>query len=152
MRGWQVLGESTVTSRFEALRGSTPNPLIGRDEEIDLLLRRWAHATAGDGQIVLLSGEAGIGKSRLAAHLAAEVANEPHTRLRYQCSPYHRDSVLHPFYRGAGARRPPRPRGPGRDAARQARNHIGAGAHRRNRTALCFPCQSRPAAAIRRSH
>jgi predicted ATPase len=85
------LGESVVTSRFEALRGSMLNPLIGRDVQIDLLLRCWARAKMGNGQIVLLSGEAGIGKSRLAAQLAAEVANEPHTRLRYQCSPHHRD-------------------------------------------------------------
>jgi len=62
-----------------------------------LLRDRLRAAWAGAGQIVLLSGEAGIGKSRLGAQLAAEVANEPHTRLRYQCSPYHRDSVLHPF-------------------------------------------------------
>jgi DNA-binding winged helix-turn-helix (wHTH) protein/tetratricopeptide (TPR) repeat protein len=97
IRAWQVVGESRFTSRFDALRGSARSPLIGRDDEIDLLLRRWAHAKAGDGQIVLVSGEAGIGKSRLAAQLAAEVASEPYTRLHYQCSPYYRDSVLHPF-------------------------------------------------------
>ena len=94
---WQVLEATAVASRFEALRGLALSPLVGRDEEIDVLLRRWASAKAGDGQVVLVSGEPGIGKSRLAAQLAAEVANEPHTRLRYQCSPYHRDSVLHPF-------------------------------------------------------
>jgi len=65
--------------------------------ESAILRDRLREAWAGAGQIVLLSGEAGIGKSRLGAQLAAEVANEPHTRLRYQCSPYHRDSVLHPF-------------------------------------------------------
>jgi len=94
---WQVLEDSASVNRFEALRGLSLSPLVGRDEEIDVLLYRWASAKAGAGQIVLLSGEAGIGKSRLGAQLAAEVANEPHTRLRYQCSPYHRDSVLHPF-------------------------------------------------------
>jgi DNA-binding winged helix-turn-helix (wHTH) protein/predicted ATPase len=97
IRRWQVAGESAVESRFEALRGPMLNPMIGRDQEISLLQRRWARAKAGNGQLVLVSGEAGIGKSRLAAQLAAEVASEPHTRLRYQCSPYHRDSVLHPF-------------------------------------------------------
>src|SRR5437667_7668083 len=67
---WQVLRPSVVASRFEALRGSTLSPLVGRDEEIDLLLRRWARAKAGDGQVVLVSGEPGIGKSRIAAALA----------------------------------------------------------------------------------
>jgi predicted ATPase len=97
IRRWQVAGESAVESRFEALRGPTLSPLIGRDKEISLVLRRWARAKAGKGQVVLVSGEPGIGKSRLAAWLAAEVAGEPHARLRYQCSPYHRDSMLHPF-------------------------------------------------------
>jgi predicted ATPase len=76
--------------------------LVGRDEEIELLLRRWARAKSGAGQVVLVSGEPGIGKSRLAAWLAVEVAAEPHTRLRYQCSPYHRDSVLYPFVVAVG--------------------------------------------------
>jgi predicted ATPase len=116
---------------FEAARRGFTN-LVGLAAESALLRDLLRAAWAGAGQIVLLSGEAGIGKSRLAAQLAAEVANEPHTRLRYQCSPYHRDSVLHPFVVQLGAWRPPRPRGPGRDAARQARSHIGAGAHRRN--------------------
>ena len=102
LRAWRVVGENLATSRFEALRGSTLNPLIGRDDEINLLLRCWARAQAGDGQIVLVSGEAGIGKSRLGAQLAAEIASEPHTRWRYQCSPYHRDSVLHPFVGALG--------------------------------------------------
>jgi hypothetical protein len=65
---WLVLGPSTVSSRFEALRGSALSPLIGRDEEIDLSLRRWARAKAGDGQVVLISGEPGIGKSRSPRH------------------------------------------------------------------------------------
>ena len=97
IRAWQVLGESIVASRFEALRGSVLSPLIGRDEEIELLLRRWAHANAGNEQVVLVSGEPGIGKSRLVAALAERLHAEPHFLLRYCCSPYHQDSALHPF-------------------------------------------------------
>ena len=94
---WQVLRPSVVASRFEALRGSALSPLVGRDEEIDLLLRRWARATAGDGQVVLVSGEPGIGKSRIAVALAERLNVEPHLRLRYFCSPNHQDSALFPF-------------------------------------------------------
>ncbi len=94
---WQVLRPSTVTSRFEALRGSTLTPLIGRDEEIELLLRRWARAKEGDGQIILVSGEAGIGKSRIAAALYELLGAEPASRLRYFCSPYYQHSALFPF-------------------------------------------------------
>jgi class 3 adenylate cyclase/predicted ATPase len=94
---WQVLLPSVVTSRFEALRGSTLTRLVGRDEEIDLLLRRWARAKVGDGQVVLVSGEPGIGKSRITAALEERLQAEPHLRLRYFCSPYHRDSALYPF-------------------------------------------------------
>jgi class 3 adenylate cyclase len=94
---WQVLRPSVVESRFEALRGSALSPLVGRDEEIDLLLRRWAHSNAGDGQVVLISGEPGIGKSRITAELEAHLLAKPHLRLRYFCSPYHQDSALYPF-------------------------------------------------------
>jgi class 3 adenylate cyclase/predicted ATPase len=94
---WQALRQSAVASRFEALRGSALSPLIGRDEELDLLLRRWARAKAGDGQVVLVSGEPGIGKSRLAAAFAERLRAEPHLRLRYFCSPYHQDSALYSF-------------------------------------------------------
>jgi len=94
---WQALRPSAVASRFEALRGATLSPLLGRDEEIDLLLRRWARAKAGDGQVVLVSGEPGIGKSRLTAGLTKRLHAEPHLRLRYFCSPYHQDSALFPF-------------------------------------------------------
>jgi len=97
IRNWQVLGESVVASRFEALRGLALSPLVGRDEEIDLLLRRWARAKAGDGHIVLVSGEPGVGKSRIIAALGERLDTEPHLRLRYFCSPYRQDSALFPF-------------------------------------------------------
>jgi AAA ATPase domain/Adenylate and Guanylate cyclase catalytic domain len=99
---WQVVGASAAESRFEALRGSALTPLVGRDEEIGLLLRRWARAKAGDGQVVLISGEPGIGKSRIAAALAEHLHAEPHLRLRYFCSPYHQDSALFPFIEQLG--------------------------------------------------
>jgi hypothetical protein len=94
---WQVLRSSIVASRFEALRGSALTRLVGRDEEIDLLLRRWARAKAAHGQVVLVSGEPGIGKSRIIAELEERIHAEPHIRLRYFCSPYHQDSALFPF-------------------------------------------------------
>ena len=94
---WQVLRLSMVESRFEALHGSTLTRLVGRDEEIDLLLRRWARAKAGDGQVVLVSGEPGIGKSRITAALAERLRAESYLRLRYFCSLYHQDSALFPF-------------------------------------------------------
>ena len=94
---WQALRPSVVVSRFEALRGATLSPLLGRDEEIELLLRRWARAKAGDGQVVMISGEPGIGKSRLTAALQERLKAEPHLRLRYFCSPYHQDSALFAF-------------------------------------------------------
>jgi class 3 adenylate cyclase/predicted ATPase len=97
MRRWQVLAERIVESRFEALRGSALSPLIGRDEEVDLLLRRWARAKAGDGQVVLISGEPGIGKSRLVTALAERLGAEPYVRLSYFCSPHRRESTLSPF-------------------------------------------------------
>ena len=87
---------SAVASRFEALRGSALTPLVGREEEIDLLLRRWARAKSGDGQVVLISGEPGIGKSRITAELEGLLHAEPHIHLRYFCSPYHQDSALYP--------------------------------------------------------
>ncbi len=94
---WQVLRASAVASRFEALRGSALTQLVGRDEEIDLLLRRWARAKTGDGQVVLVSGEPGLGKSRITAALGERLHAEPHLRLRYFCSPYDQDSALFPF-------------------------------------------------------
>src|SRR5262249_35012016 len=71
--------------------------LVGREEELDLLLRRWSKAKTGDGQVVLLSGEPGIGKSRLAAALMERLAGDPHARVRYFCSPQHTDSAFYPI-------------------------------------------------------
>src|ERR1700751_3092225 len=93
---WRVIGESGVLSRFEALR-SGETPLVGRDEEIELLIRRWQQAKTGEGRVVLISGEPGIGKSRLTAAPFEHIGNEPNTRLRYFCSPHHQDSALYPF-------------------------------------------------------
>ncbi len=95
VRTWQALRPSAVESRFEALHTAARAPLVGREEEIELLLRRWARAKAGDGQVVLLSGEPGIGKSRIATTVQ-ERLREPHASLRWFCSPYRRDSALHP--------------------------------------------------------
>jgi class 3 adenylate cyclase len=96
-QAWAVLRASSVESRFEALRATGLTALVGREEEFELLLRRWARAKTGEGQLVLLSGEAGIGKSRLTAALLERLAGEPHTRLRYFCSPQHTDSALYPI-------------------------------------------------------
>jgi class 3 adenylate cyclase/predicted ATPase len=93
---WRVVGESEVVSRFEALRSGI-TPLVGRDEELDLLLRRWQQAKCGEGRVVLVSGEPGIGKSRLTVALSRHIETEPHTRIRYFCSPHHQDSALYPF-------------------------------------------------------
>jgi len=101
-----VLGASSVESRFEAMHAGGMTALVGREEELELLLRHWARAKTGEGQAVLLSGEAGIGKSRLSAALMEDIAAEPHTRLRYFCSPQHTHSAFYPiigqFERAAG--------------------------------------------------
>jgi class 3 adenylate cyclase/tetratricopeptide (TPR) repeat protein len=94
--GYQVLSESKITSRFEALR-SRPRQLFGREEEVDLLWRRWEHAKRGEGRAVLITGEPGIGKSRLARALQERVRSEACTQLLYHCSPYHQDSALYPI-------------------------------------------------------
>jgi class 3 adenylate cyclase len=108
VRAWTALRASSVESRFQALRTAT-TPLVGREEEIELLMRRWAQAKAGDGSVVLISGEPGIGKSRIAEAIQERLSEEPHTRLRFFCSPYHQDSALHPaisqLERAAGFRR-----------------------------------------------
>jgi predicted ATPase len=95
-RAWRVLGESGEVNRFAALRSGT-TPLIGRDEEVELLLRRWEQAKTGEGRVVLVSGEPGIGKSRLTAALSERIRTHPHTRVRYFCLPHYQDSALYPF-------------------------------------------------------
>ena len=96
-RAWAALRARSVGSRFDALHTSGLTALVGREEESELLMRRWSRAKTGEGQVVLLSGEAGIGKSRLTAALLERLAAEPHTRLRYFCSPQRTDSAFHPI-------------------------------------------------------
>jgi class 3 adenylate cyclase len=117
---WQVLGSSTAESRFEALRG-VATPLVGRAEEIELLMRRWQQAKCGDGCVVLISGEPGIGKSRVAQIILERLSGEPHTRLRYFCSPQHQDSAL-PEHRATGTRSGVWTSGHRRAATNQARS------------------------------
>ena len=94
---WAVEGVANSESRFEAVHLTGLTDLIGRENEIDFLLGRQRRAWKDEGQVVLISGEPGIGKSHLAAALAVRIAGEPHTRLRYQCSLYHTNSALRPF-------------------------------------------------------
>ena len=99
MRAWAALRPASIESRFDAFHATGLTELVGRAEELEILLRRWSKAKTGEGQVVLLSGEAGIGKSRLTAALLERLAAEPHTRLRYFCSPQHTDSALYPIIR-----------------------------------------------------
>ena len=150
---WAVDGVSASESRFEAVHAAGLTDLIGREDELDFLLKRQRLAWKGEGQIVLISGEPGIGKSRLVAALAERIADEPHTLLRYQCSPYHTNSALYPFIaqleRAAGFKAD--------DASEQAPRQAGSPA-RRCRTAssghahrfLLRCCRSRLATGIRK--
>jgi predicted ATPase len=94
---WAALRARSVESRFEALHATGLIALVGREEETELLLRRWGRAKTWEGRVVLIAGEAGIGKSRLTAELLERLAAEAHTRLRYFCSPQHTDSALYPI-------------------------------------------------------
>jgi class 3 adenylate cyclase/predicted ATPase len=96
VRAWTALRPASVEGRFEAFHTSVLTDLVGREEELEILVRRWSRAKTGEGQVVLLSGEAGIGKSRLTAALMERLEGEPHTRLRYFCSSQHTDSPLYP--------------------------------------------------------
>ncbi|OAF13843.1 hypothetical protein AYJ54_43235 [Bradyrhizobium centrolobii] len=94
---WRVRGEAVVDSRFEALHpAATLTPLVGREQEIELILRRWEQARKGEGQVVLLIGEPGIGKSRLSVAFQERLIDGACVRLRYFCSPHHQDSALYP--------------------------------------------------------
>lgn len=92
---WRVLGEALAT-RFEAAQTAGMSPFVGREQEVALLLSRWEQAVAGEGQAVLLCGEAGIGKSRIGEQFRQALRDVPHTRVRYQCSPFHTNSALQP--------------------------------------------------------
>ena len=92
-----VVGEKTSGSRFEARSGGHLRPMVGRDQELALLLERWTQAQGGEGQCLLLVGEAGIGKSRIVRALLDAVADADHSNIRYQCSPYHIDSAMWPI-------------------------------------------------------
>jgi len=94
---WQVVGPSGVASRFEAMHKTKLPPLFGREEEIELLLRRWRHATQEEGRVVVLIGEPGIGKSHIALAFDERLQSEPHITLRYFCSAHHTNSALFPF-------------------------------------------------------
>jgi predicted ATPase/class 3 adenylate cyclase len=97
LTAWRVEGEGEAEGRFEARQTAGLTPMVGRDEEVALLLRRWQQVKDGEGHVVLLSGEPGIGKSRLVREVRARLKDEPHVRLLYQCSPHHTTSPLHPL-------------------------------------------------------
>ena len=97
LTAYRVIEESAAQSRFEVAVGSGLTPLVGREEELGLLQRRWVQAKEGAGQVVLLSGEAGIGKSRLVQALKEQVSSEGATRIEFRCSPYHQNSAFYPI-------------------------------------------------------
>ena len=93
---WRVEGEGRAEGRFEALHGEHLTPLVGREHELGILMERWGWARDGDGQVVLLTGEPGIGKSRMLRTLRERLGDEPHTALSHYCSPHHTNSALYP--------------------------------------------------------
>ncbi|KIN76933.1 adenylate/guanylate cyclase domain-containing protein [Sulfitobacter mediterraneus] len=99
VQAWRVASSRTVENRFEARQGVTPESLVGREHELGLLLERWELAKQGESQIVELSGEAGIGKSRIVRALLDAIADDEHFRLSYNCSPHHTNSAYYPIVR-----------------------------------------------------
>src|SRR5262249_33528486 len=94
---WQVLGESTAESRFEARHATGASSLVGRTAELELLHSRWRQIVGGEGRVVVIAGEAGIGKSHLVHALRQRLVDEPHLPVRFFCSPYHSSSALFPI-------------------------------------------------------
>ena len=94
---WAVLREAENVSRFEAARSAGMTPFVGREHEVALLIDRWRDAVKGEGQVTLLSGEAGIGKSRIVEMLREQIGDEPHVTMRYQCSPHHANDAFYPI-------------------------------------------------------
>ena len=137
-------------SRFEALALGSRRRSSGARRKSSCLLRRWQQAKSGEGQVVLISGEPGIGKSRLTAALSERIESEPHTRLRYFCSPHHQDSALYPFIvqleRAAGFARDDGPEAKLDKLAAAAR----AGSRDRRRLPACSSCCRCPAAIVSR--
>ena len=149
---WSVLRETENLSRFEASRSEAMTPFVGREQEVALLLDRWRDATEGEGQVVLLSGEAGIGKSRILATLRERIGGERHVALRYQCSPHHVNDAFYPIvgqiWHAAGfvSRRA------GGDAARQTGGDdraVGSRSQGASRLTSLRCCRSRPTDGIR---
>jgi class 3 adenylate cyclase len=97
VEAWSVKGLSSTDSRFDAAHASRLDDFVGRDSEIEVLLSGFERASRGEGQVILIAGEAGIGKSRLVARFTELIESHQPIRVRYQCSPYHRDSPLHPI-------------------------------------------------------
>ena len=145
LRAWRVVRESAVEGRFEARTWAGLTPLVGRESEIASLCERWAEAKDGEGQVVLLSGEPGIGKSRITQVLRERLASEPHTRLRYQCSPYYSNTAFYPVIdqleRVAGVRA----RRFAGVPTRQAGGAVGAGDRERGRSGTLIRVPAIPA-------
>ena len=97
VRAWAVLREAETETRFEASRSNRMTPFVGREPEVGLLIERWRDACAGEGKVALLSGEPGIGKSRILAALRERIADDPHLAVRYQCSPHHVNDAFYPI-------------------------------------------------------
>ena len=127
VRAFAVTGERAVEDRFAAHQSGAPLPLVGREQELVLLLDRWRLARGGEGQVVLLSGEPGIGKSRLVLALRERLRAEPRTSVRYNCSPFHQNSALHPAIEQLGPGGGLHPRGRRGDEVREAGGAGGPG-------------------------